>query len=252
MSGDVKDQGVEGGSLTAADLDRLAALHEAAAGKAYTFRKQLSEDGRRDLWAIDGAAFASDAEVMCAARNALPSLLALARRGLEAERFPAHCAFCGARSEATPRAAAEHIATCDKHPLKAAVEENALLRAEIARGLGTRCDAPDCALQPLVGLCWDHAVTPEAPFAAGESKLAAALAEVERLRGRLERATNFSWRNGAVWVVRPEDSTLWCAYEEDGSCGAALIGKYDSLDAAWSAAEAQAGQAAKQGGEGRA
>ena len=80
-------------------------------------------------------------------------------------------------------------------------------------------------------------------------QLAAALAEVERVRGRLERATNFSWRNGAVWVVRPEDSTLWHAYEEVGSCGAALIGKYDTLDAAWSAAEAQAGQAAKQGGE---
>ena len=58
-----------------AERERLRVLHAAAMGKAYTFRKQLNEDGTKDLWAIDGAGFASDAEVMCAARNALPYLL---------------------------------------------------------------------------------------------------------------------------------------------------------------------------------
>ena len=83
-----------------------------------------------------------------------------------------------------------------------------------------------------------------------EAKLAAALAEVERVKARLDRAVNFTWCGGSIWVAKAEGSATWFAYEEIGSCGAALIGKYHTLDAAWSAAEAQSARpAAPKGGE---
>lgn len=45
------------------------------------------------------------------------------------EKPTAHCAFCGHVSELTNLAMAEHVVVCEKHPLHAALKENAHLRA---------------------------------------------------------------------------------------------------------------------------
>jgi hypothetical protein len=225
MSGDVKDQGVEGGSLTAADLDRLAALHEAATpgpwecdtsdrvidsdvtagpvrrvnGKYVadwlaTFNRE-DDDASEEQTAEQDAA---NAALTAAAITALPSLLALARRGLEAD------------------AAVEH-------------RENILLG---------KYGTPE-GQQAAV-------IAEQRRAESAESKLAAALAEVERVRGRLEKATEFQedgpgpnslgW---SIWWHPP--ARVWVA----SNCAE----RFPTLDAAWSAAEAQSGHAAKQGGE---
>lgn len=168
--------------LTVADLDRLA--------------YEWSE--RRVV--MNGIEFAEKADRARLERlkTALPSLLALARRGLEAD------------------AAVEH-------------RENILLG---------KYGTPE-GQQAAV-------IAEQRRAESAESKLAAALAEVERVRGRLEKATEFQedgpgpnslgW---SIWWHPP--ARVWVA----SNCAE----RFPTLDAAWSAAEAQAGQAAKQGGE---
>lgn len=95
--------------------------------------KPMNDEARFTAITGNGPTSEANALFVSSARNALPSLLdaldAAEARAERAEAFPSRCAFCEARTEATPRAAAEHIATCEKHPLRAAVEDNVALRA---------------------------------------------------------------------------------------------------------------------------
>jgi len=178
------------GSFGEAEVDgKYRAVH------VTTDRVRASEHGGSD--AMD------DARLIAEGRNALPSLLtaldAAEARAERAEAFPSRCAFCSARTEANPRAAAEHIATCDKHPLRAAVEECVSLRAERDDMRAQRDHNANTAVRSQAGwrealvaltppgLTWPEPKPTEiATLTEASAAIAAALrAEVEGLRARL-------------------------------------------------------------------
>lgn len=184
--------------LTAADLDWLHALHEAATpgpwreyANTVPIGYLAGQDVRADVdpsGKVCRDATLPDVRLIAAARNALPSLLALARRGLEADT-----------AEQRMESALE------------LVRHNAI-RAESA-----------------------------------ESKLAAALAEVERVRGRLAAipCASCSGRGEFDYCSMCSDSG------HDHICPPARKCRDCAGTGKAFAAEAQAGQAAKQGGEGQ-
>jgi len=174
---------------TEAELDALEALlGRATPGpmswkKAGATRTGVATGALCTPTTTAGYFFEDDGLLLVALRNAAPRLLAAAREANRLRAFPSRCAFC------------------EKHPLKAAVEENGMLRAALAAT--KRCDTPDCPDDSVIGLCWDHALTPLDGATAtlkacleaecverqkAEDQRDALAAEVATLKARLEEA----------------------------------------------------------------
>lgn len=244
--------------LTAAELDELDRLHREATPGPWS----TAEQGGGLSWAVDciegddtrvclhdgyrdGFEVYADAALIAAARNALPALLALARKGLEAK------ASYERGYEAALKDRVLDVVRVERERDAAIAERDVLYDATRLSVIGM--DVVRAAARMAADK--DARVLLKANIEASD-KLAAALAEVERLRGRLEKAL-LAIRLGfhtERFVVGDEGVTRYSCCGREYVCANPFVNDHEKNCKAIQlaiAVEAQAAQdgAARKGGE---
>ena len=226
----------EGPPLTAADLDRLA--HEWSERRVVTNSVEHREK--------------ADRARLERLKTALPSLIALARRGLEAGTAKIIDGFDGRMWEYA-------INLGHGHPADMCPRCNGVGRRAYAATSTWRGGAGGSTITTDVcDVCWGSGdktrsgtnlrevyARMDALRESAESKLAAALAEVERVRGRLAMAEAVTFKAAARVVSQmdtpPAAAQVALALAQHRALMVRTLGEQGDM----AAAEAQAGQAAK-------